>query len=194
MASQPYHSALVPPQGVWWVPAHKQERRWVAVAFVWCMILFAMMPLWHFRGGQNPSGIRHKVEPQAFYERTQRFIADYKVDEIDGIPVVAPPPGSDVYLLAQMWRWSPILRLEEGVSYTLHLSALDVNHGFSLYPQNINIQVVPGYDYGLKMTPNKAGDYRIVCNEFCGIAHHLMVGKIEVMPRQQTAALKGDGL
>ena len=27
---------------------------------------------------------------------------------------------------------------------------------------------------------NAAGDFRIVCNEFCGIGHHLMVGKVVV--------------
>jgi cytochrome c oxidase subunit 2 len=48
---------------------------------------------------------------------------------------------------------------------------------------------VPGYYYGLKITPNEAGDYRIICNEFCGIAHHVMVGKILVVDPQQTASL-----
>jgi heme/copper-type cytochrome/quinol oxidase subunit 2 len=28
--------------------------------------------------------------------------------------------------------------------------------------------------------PNQAGDNRIVCNEFCGIGHHTMVGRIIV--------------
>ncbi len=40
--------------------------------------------------------------------------------------------------------------------------------------------MVPGYDYGLRVTPTEAGDYRIVCNEFCGVGHHLMVGKVIV--------------
>jgi cytochrome c oxidase subunit 2 len=45
---------------------------------------------------------------------------------------------------------------------------------------NLNFQVVPGYDYGLKIVPNKKGDFRVVCNEFCGIGHHMMVGKVVV--------------
>jgi cytochrome c oxidase subunit 2 len=40
--------------------------------------------------------------------------------------------------------------------------------------------VVPGYDYGLRVTPNAAGDFRIICNEFCGIGHHVMVGRVIV--------------
>ena len=107
-------------------------------------------------------------------------IEQYQVSEIAGIPVVAPPPGSHVYLQAMMWQWLPILKLEKGVEYTLHLSSIDVNHGFSLFPLNINFQVVPGYDYGLRITPNEAGEFKIICNEFCGIGHHMMVGKIIV--------------
>ena len=175
------HTGLESPKGVWWKPAHKAERMWVIIAFVWCLVLFAMMPFWHLRGGQNPTGIRHTVEATAFSERVDQFIADYQVGHDRGHPIVAPPPGSDVYLEARMWSWRPILQLERGVEYTLHLSATDVNHGFSLLPMNVNLQVVPGYDYALPVTPTEEGDFRIVCNEFCGVGHHLMIGRIIVV-------------
>ncbi|HET9440348.1 MAG TPA: hypothetical protein VFO52_09265, partial [Longimicrobiales bacterium] len=170
---EPYHSGLVSPQGKWWVPAHRAEKIWFAIAFAWCMVLFAMMPLWHWKGGQNPSGIRRKVDPQDYQARVEQFVADYKVGEMNGIPVVEPPAGADVYLLGRMWNWYPVLKLKKGVEYTLHLSSSDVNHGFSLYPVNVNFQVVPGYDYGLKIVPSAAGDFGVICNEFCGIGHHM---------------------
>jgi cytochrome c oxidase subunit 2 len=177
---------------VWWKPAHRTEKVWVGIAFAWCMVLFAMMPLWHLKGGQNPSGIRYRVEPGAFMARTQEFINAYQVGEDAGIPVVAPPPGSDIYLVGMMWRWMPVLKLQKGAQYTLHLSSLDINHGFNLYPLNINFQVVPGYDYGLRMTPSEAGDFRVVCNEFCGIGHHTMVGRI-IVSDSPGAAGPGEG-
>ena len=182
------HTGVTPPQGIWWKPAHKSEKIWFTIAFIWCMVLFAMMPLWHFKGGQNPSGIRAKVDPAAYSARVQQFIADYQVGTENGIPVVAPPAGSHVYLQGQMWQWVPVLQLREGVEYILHLSSVDVNHGFNLYPFNVNFQVVPGYDYGLRITPTEAGDYRIVCNEFCGVGHHLMVGKVTVLGSASAAA------
>lgn len=175
------HTGLQSPKGTWWKPAHKSERVWVGIAFGWCMVLFAMMPLWQVKGGQNPSGIRRKVDPAAFYARTQEFIAQYQVGNDRGMPIVAPPPGSDIYLTAMSFQWTPILQLEQGKEYILHLSSLDVNHGFSLYPINVNFQVVPGYDYGLRVTPTAAGDFRIICNEFCGIGHHTMVGRVIVV-------------
>lgn len=187
------HSGIVPPTGIWWKPAGRQEKIWVTVAFVWCLVLFAMMPLWHLRGGQNPSGIRTRVEPMDFFKRTTKFIQDYKIGMEKGVPVVAPPPGSDVYLLGRMWSWFPILQLEEGKEYTLHLSSTDVNHGFNLHPVNVNFQLVPGYDYALRIRPNRAGDVHIVCNEFCGIGHHNMVGKIIVVGAREAAAAREGG-
>jgi len=183
-----YESGLVPPRGVWWKPSGKQERLWIAIAFAWCMVLFAMMPLWHFRGGQNPSGDRTRVKPEEFAQRTLRFVEEYKVGEDNGIPLVAPPPGGDVYLLARMWSWYPALKLQQGVTYKIHLSSLDVNHGFSLYPANVNFQIVPGYDYALDMTPSQPGEYRMMCNEYCGIGHHMMLGRIVVEPTPNVAA------
>ena len=174
------HSGIVNPRGSWWLPAHKGEKVWVTIAFAWCMVLFAMMPFWHFKGGQNPSGIRYRVEPPAYMARVQEFTNQYKVGEENGMPLVAPPPGADVYLIGMMWQWYPALKLQKGVQYTLHLSSLDVSHGFNLFPLNINFMVLPGYDYGLRVVPNQSGDYRVVCNEFCGIGHHTMVGRIIV--------------
>ncbi len=174
------HTGLEAPPGKWWVPAHKSEKMWVTIAFIWCMVLFIMMPLWHWKGGQNPSGIRRRVTPEAFQKRVSEFTAAYQVGYDRGFPIVEPPPGSDIYLLARSFTWTPVLKLKKGVEYTLHLSSVDVNHGFSLYPINVNFQVVPGYDYGLRVTPNATGDFRIICNEFCGIGHHLMVGRVIV--------------
>ncbi|MDH5613353.1 MAG: cytochrome C oxidase subunit II, partial [Gammaproteobacteria bacterium] len=30
------------------------------------------------------------------------------------------------------------------------------------------------------VTPDQAGEFTVVCNEFCGIGHHTMLGKIFV--------------
>src|SRR5574342_182828 len=67
------HTGLDSPPRVWWLPLHGAERIWVTVAFAWCLVLFAMMPLWQLKGQQNPSGIRHKVEPTRYYQRVQEY-------------------------------------------------------------------------------------------------------------------------
>ncbi|MCK4868092.1 MAG: cytochrome C oxidase subunit II, partial [Alphaproteobacteria bacterium] len=74
-----------------------------------------------------------------------------------------------------------VLELEKDKSYRLHLSSMDLQHGFSLQPTNINVQVHPGYELVMTVTPNETGEFGVICNEFCGIGHHTMVGRIHVV-------------
>lgn len=164
-----------------WFKAPKgAERIWIGLALLWCLILFTMMPYWHFKGKQNSTGESYRVEPSAFVERTMRFAETNKVGEESGIPVVEPSPGGDAYLWARMWQYWPILKLKKGQTYRLHISSSDVQHGFSLLPLNMNFHILPGYDHVLTITPTTAGDFEVICNEFCGIGHHQMTGKIIV--------------
>ena len=177
--------AIRPPENrLWWnEPLHKPEIAWISIAFVWCLIMFGAMIYWHIEGEQNLSNEAYRIKPEVFAERTEAMAEQYTVREEGetGIPVVHPPPGSDIYMLARLWEWWPILELEKDQSYRLHLSSLDWQHGFSLQPTNINIQVHPNYEMVLTITPDEAGEFGVVCNEFCGIGHHAMLGKIYVV-------------
>jgi len=177
-------SAILPPaQRVWWKqPIHSVELVWIAIAFVWCMVMFFMMPYWHLYGKQNLSSETYRVRPEQFSRASQEMVDKFTVrtETAEKIPVVHPPVGSDVYLIARLWAWWPMLELEQGKTYRLHLTSMDYQHGFSLQPENINIQVIPGYEHVVTITPNRAGTYAIVCNEFCGIGHHKMVSKLYV--------------
>ena len=177
--------AISPPsQRIWWKePIPKTEILWIIIAFVWGLVMFFMMIYWHIYGEQNLSTEAYRITPDRFAEKTEEMVEKYKVRE-EGkteFPVVRPPPGSDVYMLGRLWEWWPILELEKGKSYRLHLASLDWQHGFSLQPVNINLQIHPGYDMVITLTPNETGEFSIVCNEFCGIGHHNMVGKIHVV-------------
>ena len=176
-------SHLPPAQRIWWkVPAGRQEIIWIAIALTWCLIMFFMMPYWHVYGKQNLSTEAYRTTPAQFGAKVQAMIDEHTVrTETDqNIPVVAPPAGSDIYMLGRLWQWWPILELEKDKTYRLHLSSMDWQHGFSLQPVNINMQVVPGYEMVLNITPDVAGEYGVVCNEYCGIGHHTMLGRIYV--------------
>jgi cytochrome c oxidase subunit 2 len=172
--------SIQPLPGVWWKKVDRSEKLWVGIALLWCLILFAMMPLWHLRGGQNPSFETYRVTAADFQAKVAAFVEKAKVGEDKGMPVVAPSPDDEVYLLGRLWQWYPVLKLKKGQTYRLHLSSVDLVHGFSLFPLNLNFMVLPGYEYVLTVTPTQSGDVYAVCNEFCGIGHHQMVGKIIV--------------
>ena len=175
--------ALTPPENrLWWKePLHRMEIVWIAIAFLWGLFMFFMMIYWHGSGQQNLSNEAYKIKPEQFAAKTQEMIEAHTVRQENGFPVVHPPAGGDVYLTGRLFNWWPILELEKDQAYRLHLSSVDVQHGFSLQPVNINIQVHPGYEMVVTIKPDRAGEYGIVCNEFCGIGHHLMVGKLYVV-------------
>lgn len=177
--------AITPPkERLWWKePLHTSEIVWITVAFLWGVVMFSAMIYWHIEGEQNLSNEAYRIDPQVFAERAEAMVEQYTVREEGdlGIPVVHPPPGSDVYMIARLWEWWPILEFKKGESYRLHLSSMDWQHGFSLQPTNINIQVHPNYEMVLTITPNEAGTFSVVCNEYCGIGHHQMLGRIYVV-------------
>ena len=176
-----------PEKRIWWnEPLDRKEIIWIAIAFTWGLVMFATMIVWHITGQQNLSNEAYRIDPEVYAERTEAMAAKYTVREEGetGIPVVHPPPGTEVYMLGRLWEWWPILELEKGKSYRLHLSSLDWQHGFSLQPTNINLQVHPGYEMVLTITPSETGEFGVVCNEYCGIGHHQMVGKIYVVDKK----------
>jgi cytochrome c oxidase subunit II len=174
--------AVTPPESrIWWnEPIPRTEIIWIIVGFTWGLVMFFMMIYWHGAGKQNLSNEAYRNTPAAFQAKTEEMVKKYQVREEGGFPVVRPPPGSDVYLIARLWQWWPILEFEKDKSYRLHISSLDWQHGFSLQPENINLQIHPGYEMVLTIQPDKLGEYSVVCNEFCGIGHHQMIGKIYV--------------
>ncbi|MBI2958289.1 MAG: cytochrome C oxidase subunit II [Chloroflexi bacterium] len=173
-------SSLASPERVWWKPLTWDEKLWVTMAVVFALGLFAFMFIWMGVGKQNIPTETYRVSKEQFSQASQRMVDRYKVREESGVPVVSPPPGSDVYLVARTFQWAPILQLKKGQTYRLHLSSMDFQHGFSVQPGNLNLMVIPGYDFVATITPDKAGTFTVVCNEFCGLGHQAMVGKIIV--------------
>ncbi|MBF0237634.1 MAG: cytochrome C oxidase subunit II [SAR324 cluster bacterium] len=181
------------PEKNWWQPLGPDEKIWLKICIATAVVLFLMMPIYNLFGKQNPTHESYKVTPERYNELTEQFVQENKVrDEIVKqrfgsqivelpVPVVSPGPGvKDIYLRARAWEFYPILELEKGREYRLHMSSMDYQHGFSLQPQNINFQILSGYDLVVTITPREAGESFIICNEYCAIGHHNMIGKIIV--------------
>lgn len=173
-------SSLISPERVWWKPIGRDEKIWLIVGLIWCLFMFSVMWWWPAVGEQNTPIESYRIESEAFAERVEAFIAKYQTDELNGAPVVSPPSGEDVYLEARAFQFRPVLKLKKGETYRILLSSIDFQHGFSLQPLNLNFQALPGYVYVINLTPTETGEFPLVCNEYCGIGHHLMTGRIIV--------------
>lgn len=58
----------------------------------------------------------------------------------------------------------------------LQLSAVDFPHGFGLPDFNLRADLVPGKVVELAFTPDKAGRFHMLCDNFCGEGHDKMSG------------------
>ena len=63
---------------------------------------------------------------------------------------------------------------------TFRITSSDVVHGFQVVGTNANAMAIPGYVSQFTLTLPRPGEYLITCNEYCGVFHHAMVGKLVV--------------
>jgi cytochrome c oxidase subunit 2 len=57
-----------------------------------------------------------------------------------------------------------------------------VIHGFLIWETTVNAMVIPGQMTVVTQTFDDAGEFGIVCHEYCGTGHHTMFGKVVVTP------------
>jgi cytochrome c oxidase subunit 2 len=81
------------------------------------------------------------------------------------------------------WRLSPG-PIMAGVPVEFQITSADVNHGFGIYDAGGRLlaqtQAMPGVTNRLVYTFAQPGKYRVLCLEYCGLAHHGMMLEFEV--------------
>ncbi len=176
-------SPIRSPEGVWWDhPLRGQEKTWLGIVGVTMVVLFGWMVGWMYAGDQNPVGPTYRVTAQRFREKLTAY-KDSARQSDQGLV----PSGRDVYIAGFQWAWDglPVV-LEAGKEYRLHLGSYDVQHGFGVRSdaelwKQINLQVVPGYEWVLPFEFEEPGEYHVICNEFCGVGHRIMNNRITVV-------------
>jgi cytochrome c oxidase subunit 2 len=154
---------------------HPYEKAWMAaagglIAVGLATILYAVV----VESSAPPSHIE-TIDPTTALT-DPRFTAPGVVQNADG--------STTVVVLAQMFAFTPReIRVPARRPVTFRMTSADVIHGFQVVGTNGNAMVVPGYVTEFTTT-FEPGDYLIVCNEFCGLAHHVMQGRLvaEVAP------------
>jgi cytochrome c oxidase subunit 2 len=72
------------------------------------------------------------------------------------------------------------IRVREGETVTLQLTAPEVPMGFKLADFKLRTDVVPGKPVSLQLTPDKTGTFTFFCDVFCGTGHEDMSGTLIV--------------
>ena len=92
------------------------------------------------------------------------------------------PDGSyEAYYVAHVFSFEPAtVTIPAGSRVTFYVTSPDVVHGFFIPGTDVNMMVVPGWVSTQSRTFGRAGEYLLVCHEYCGIDHQHMFAKIEV--------------
>ena len=109
---------------------------------------------------------------------------DGKLGEVDAERITADNPfgmdpedpnGQDDILVN-----SPEIHIPVDQPVKFLLRSKDVLHDFAVAQFRVKMDLVPGMNTYLWLTPTKTGRYEILCEELCGIAHHTMRGAVVV--------------
>lgn len=85
------------------------------------------------------------------------------------------PNGQDDVLIS-----NPELHLPAGKPVKALLRSLDVLHNFAVPQFRVKMDLVPGLVTYVWFTPTRTGNFDLLCEELCGIAHFTMRGKVVV--------------
>jgi cytochrome c oxidase subunit 2 len=87
-----------------------------------------------------------------------------------------PQPGGKSVTSDQL-----VLAKGQPVHFRIH--SQDVIHSFWVPEFRLKQDAVPGLTTQMRLTPNRIGEYRVVCTELCGLGHATMRAPVEVVSR-----------
>ncbi len=91
-----------------------------------------------------------------------------------------------VTVTGAQWSWSfKPKQVPVGRPIVFAVTSTDVNHGVGIYDSSGRLltqtQGMPGYINRVQYTFTKPGTYRLLCLEYCGLAHHDMIDELKVV-------------
>jgi cytochrome c oxidase subunit 2 len=86
-----------------------------------------------------------------------------------------------IKIVARRFSYTPNeIVLKKGQPAVLEFTSIDFVHGFKIPDLNIRADLPPGKVTRVHITPDKAGVYDFLCDNFCGAGHEEMNGRIIV--------------
>jgi cytochrome c oxidase subunit II len=87
----------------------------------------------------------------------------------------------EVVVIGQAWSFNPAeIRVPAGAEITFISTSIDVLHGIHVEGTRLNMMLIPGQISRMHHTFREPGEHLMICHEFCGIAHHVMYGRVIV--------------
>lgn len=151
---------------------HRSEKIWLTLSFGMIMLFMIATGYQTFALNMGPPSHTETIDPQKV-DQTAPF-------DQPGIRQIGENEY-EVVMTLQAFSFTPA-KLEFPVGSTIHftLTSKDVIHGFQIVGTNANAMVMPGHIQKITQTFDAAGDYLVLCNEYCGAGHQVMATIITV--------------
>lgn len=151
---------------------HRYERWWLTFGIAMLLVFLGLIGFAAFADNINPPSDMQQIDP-AKVSQTPPF---------DKPGLRKLPDGSyEAYYVAQVFTFNPAtLTVPAGSKVTFYVTSSDVVHGFFIPGTDINMMAIPGWVNEQTHTFSKAGEYLLICHEYCGLGHQNMFAKIEV--------------
>lgn len=150
----------------------RYERYWMWAATGMLVLFTSAIIATTLAGSTHPPSHIETVDPETL-TISGEFASTGLRRAADGTVVVS--------MRAELYVFRPdVIRVPARVPVTFRITSPDVLHGFQIVGTNVNMTVAPGYVSQATVTFDTPGEYLVVCNEYCGLAHHLMQGTVVV--------------
>ena len=148
------------------------EKFWLWTAAVMIVLFLGALAYGASQHAIHPPSAMETIDPLSV--RTDSEFASPGVQlETDG--------SVSVIAVTEMFAFRPTeIRIPADTPVRFRITSPDVLHGFQVVGTNANVMSVPGYVTEFSMTFSEPGEYLIVCNEYCGLSHHLMQARLIV--------------
>lgn len=150
------------------------EKIWITVAIVVLVGMVAALTVASVAFGIQVPVPEKRVDPNSIAQDVNSPFSEPGLRELGN-------GKYEAYLVGQTWNWNPKeITVPVGSTVTFFITSKDVMHGFMVWNTNLNIMVIPGEVSRVTITFDEPGEYPYICNEYCGIGHQTMAGKVIV--------------
>ncbi|PLR77199.1 cytochrome B5 [Bacillus sp. V3-13] len=154
---------------------HKFEKAWLIFGIGSLLVFLTVIGVSAFYLGNQPPSCLATIDPE-------KVDAQAPFDKPGLHKVEGKEWDYELVYVAAAFAYNPVqVEVPLGAKVKVIATTKDVVHGFEVAGTNINMMLEPGYISEYVTTFDKPGEFLVVCNEYCGVGHHMMTSKIEVV-------------
>ncbi|WP_438315924.1 cytochrome B5 [Sporosarcina sp. FA9] len=162
---------------------HKYEKIWLTLGSASLVLFLLIIGFAAFWKGTHPQSHIETIDPQNVEAHEAFKPENLGLTEVkNGQYVVNMVASAFMYDFGKDADGKQVerIRVPKGSTVLYQITSKDVVHGFQVAGTNVNMMVEPGHISRYETVMKNVGEFTVVCNEYCGIGHHLMYGTVEV--------------